>query len=73
MKDKIEYEILEDGTISIKTTAVSPTNHVSADQLLSEIHKLAGGERTSKKRMDILPGMKLHDALHAHNHDHHTH
>jgi hypothetical protein len=69
MKDAMEFTIEEDGTISIKTDKVSATNHVSADQLLALIRKLAGGEVSTKRRVDI----PLIEALHAHTHDGHTH
>jgi len=52
MADEIQIEILEDGTISVKTDAISQTNHYSADQFLAEIEELAGGERTTTKRKE---------------------
>jgi hypothetical protein len=48
--DTIDIEILEDGTISIKTSEISGTNHISADLLLDEIEELAGGKATRKRR-----------------------
>jgi hypothetical protein len=48
--DTIDIEILEDGTISIKTSEISGTNHISADLLLDEIEELAGGQSTRKRR-----------------------
>jgi len=50
MVDTIKIEILEDGTISIDTDAISGQNHVSADSFLAEITKLAGGERVTEKK-----------------------
>jgi hypothetical protein len=50
MADSIDIEILEDGTISIQTSEISDTNHVSADLLLDEIEELAGGQTTRKRR-----------------------
>ena len=69
MKDAMEFVIEEDGTISIKTDKVSATNHVSADQLLTLIRKLAGGESSQKRRVDI----SLTSAMEAHEHDGHVH
>lgn len=48
--DNIDIEILEDGTISIKTSEISEANHISADLLLDEIEELAGGQSTKKRR-----------------------
>jgi hypothetical protein len=48
--DTIDIEILEDGTISIKTSELSETNHINADLLLDEIENLGGGEATRKRR-----------------------
>ena len=59
--DSIEYEILEDGTISIKTSAISEKNHASADELIEEIEQEMG----STRRTEHLE--------HAHKHKHHVH
>ena len=48
MADKMKIEILEDGTISVKTDAVSGKNHHSADEFLNMIETL-GGKRTTEK------------------------
>ena len=48
MPDDIAIEILADGTVSIKTSELSETNHISADQLLDEIEELVGGVKTEK-------------------------
>ena len=48
--DTIDIEVLEDGTISIKTSEISEANHISADALLDEIEELAGGKATKKRR-----------------------
>ena len=50
MADQMELEILEDGTISVKTNKISPVNHVSADQFIAELEELTGGTRTTQKR-----------------------
>ncbi len=47
--DIINVEILEDGTISVKTTDVSDTNHIAADQLLDELESSMGGKRKQEK------------------------
>lgn len=50
--DLIDLEILEDGTVSMKTGAVSDVNHLSADQLLAELDDLLGGTTTRTGRPD---------------------
>jgi len=49
MADQIEFEILDDGTISIKTDSISGVNHLSADQFLEEIETLLGTKRKTTK------------------------
>ncbi len=71
--DKIQYEILEDGTISIVTDEVSGVNHRSADELLKELFETVGGEVTSRKRTKLEVSKSLQGALAAHTHDGHTH
>jgi hypothetical protein len=50
MADKLLFEILEDGTVSVKTESFSEANHASADALLEEIEKELGGTRTTEAR-----------------------
>ena len=48
-EDSIAITILDDGTIRVETDQISPANHLSADQFLKEIERLAGGEITKTK------------------------
>jgi len=50
MPDQMNIEILEDGTISFITDAISQKNHASADEFLGEVQKLTGGNRETQKR-----------------------
>jgi len=50
--DTISLEILEDGTITLKTSDISDGNHMSADQLLMDMTKLMGGKLTIVKNED---------------------
>ena len=47
--DIINWEILEDGTISLKTPGISKENHVSADELLDQLAENMGGAVTIEK------------------------
>ena len=62
MPDTMNIEILEDGTVSVTTDKISATNHVSADEFLAEVEKLAGGKRVTVKRKNKF--------AHTHTHSH---
>jgi len=64
--DEWEIEILEDGRIKITTGATSPAIHTTAEKLLGEINKLAGGEVTRERR----PGARHEHGHHGHHHRH---
>jgi hypothetical protein len=72
-QDQIQYEILEDGTISVTTDQISGTNHMSADKLLEKMFELAGGQITRRKRSRLEVGHSLTSALEVHCHDGHFH
>lgn len=58
--DIINLEILEDGTITVKTKAISAGNHMSAENLLEQMEELLGGQIT--KQQDP------HKHAHVHTH-----
>lgn len=62
IEDKIEIEILDDGTIRLETDTISPANHLSADQFLKEIERLTGGTTTKTKNR--------HRHVHHYEHSH---
>ena len=47
---KIAAEILADGTIKLTTSAVGSAVHSSADNLLAEVNKMAGGQVNKIRR-----------------------
>lgn len=49
MKTEIEFQILEDGTISVITGKIADTVHLQADQLLDELNEMIGGEVKRKE------------------------
>ena len=59
--DIISLQILKDGTITVKTNAISDGNHISADSLLEQIETLLGGQVTRIKNPE------------KHKHQHLTH
>jgi hypothetical protein len=66
-KDKIAFEVLEDGTISITTDKISVQRHVSADQLLKGVKELAGGKWETQKRKQKYAFEHSHGKL-THSH-----
>lgn len=72
-QDQIQWEILEDGTISITTEQISGPNHHSADELLTQLGELLGGTVVTKKRSKFHVHADLRGAVHAHIADGHTH
>ena len=42
--DKMDIEVLEDGTIKVSTDRISMANHGGAEMLIKELVKAAGGE-----------------------------
>lgn len=70
--NELKITVLKDGRIKIETDAVSPALHTTADALLANIFKLAGGPVERKHK----PGGSGHSHSHGeHTHDHgdHTH
>jgi len=64
-KDRMEIEVLIDGTIKISTDRISLPAHVNADAFLREIARLAGG---TVRREAKHP--HAHHDQHHHNHKH---
>lgn len=50
--DKVQIEILEDGTIKMTTDPISAPNHQNAEQFLKTVSRLAGGETSREQRKD---------------------
>ena len=68
MSTVIEFEILEDGKVSVTTDKISDTHHLDADQLLEELESILGGVKTTKenpilkqfwKNRQVLRGGKI--------------
>lgn len=66
--DTMELTILEDGTITVKTSAISDANHVNADALVKELEQMMGGEMTFAPNKEALAKA----GAHAHTHGHAT-
>ncbi len=50
MADKITFEILEDGKVSISTDKISDKHHANADDLLKELQEMLGGQVKIEKK-----------------------
>jgi len=68
MNDKIKWEILEDGTVSIETDQISGQNHLSADELLESLADMLGGPVKIKERKGHIHKHRhaQHEQLHRH-------
>lgn len=49
MKDQLNIEILEDGTVSITTGEFSDSKHIAADDLVEELKDFIGGDIVVKE------------------------
>ena len=68
--DTISLQILDDGQLEIKTSAVSDGNHISADALMALFDELMGGKVDIKKNPDAKAHVHLHTHAHAGGHHH---
>ena len=64
--DVINLQILEDGTVTIKTSEISDGNHVAAENLLEEMEKMLGGSVVRKENPDKHKHAHVHNYAHAH-------
>jgi hypothetical protein len=62
--DILSLQILEDGTITVKTSEISDGNHMSADALMVCLDSLMGGH------VDIKDNTEELAKAHAHQHKH---
>ena len=56
----MEFTILEDGTITVKTSEISDANHMSADQLMLDVTTMMGGKLTVVKNPEAKNFRELH-------------
>ena len=68
MNDTIQWEILDDGTISVTTDQISGQNHLSADELLESLADMLGGTVKIEERKGHVH--KHRGAVHQHHHTH---
>jgi hypothetical protein len=70
--DKLNVEILEDGTVKVDSGPVSPMNHMSAESFLRDLQKAAGAKQERKHKQGFI-GAALHALAHASGVAHHHH
>lgn len=73
MSDKIEIEILEDGTIKTSTDKVSMANHSSAEGFLKFVGRLCGGLVQRVRKGGKHHGHAHGEHEHEHGDEHHHH
>jgi hypothetical protein len=68
--DKLEVEILDDGTLKITSGRVSMANHMNAEAFLREMGRMCGGRVERKQRKGVMAQAHSHDhgtTFHSHN------
>jgi hypothetical protein len=68
VKDKISFEILEDGVVTVSCEGISGENHLEAEQLIAATFEELGGERKLLYRKPH----SHHGHGHTHTHSHAT-
>jgi len=68
MSDTIQWEVLEDGTVTITTDAISGQNHLSADELLESLADMLGGEVDISERRGHVHKHRHGRTAHEHKH-----
>jgi hypothetical protein len=64
--DSISLQILEDGTVTVKTSDISDSNHISADELLSQVEMLLGGKVVVTNNPEKRQHVHLANKVRAH-------
>lgn len=70
MADKLDVEILADGSVKVTSGVVSMVNHSNAEAFLRELARGCGGETTRVRRPDALVG---HGHVHGQGEGQHVH
>lgn len=70
--DRMEIEILEDGTIKATTDKISAQNHSTAEAFMRNLATAGGGAKQERKHRSGLLGAAVHAVQHllSHGHDH---
>lgn len=68
MADRMDIEILPDGTIKSTTDEVSPENHQNAEAFLKDISTKTGGTMHREQRGDVARTHHHHDTGITHSH-----
>ena len=66
MSDRIKITVLEDGTIKVETDEISQAAHMSADEFLKRIQKLAGGDTQTEEKKGIKHTHEHGTLVHSH-------
>jgi len=66
-EDKMEIEILADGTIKLTSDPISAPNHANAAEFFRTVARMSGGEVKTEKRKDKVHHSHDHEHEHEHN------
>ena len=64
--DVLKITILEDGTVTVKTSEISDGNHIAAENLLEELESMLGGVVTKKGNPERQRHAHTHNRAFAH-------
>ena len=67
--DKLDIEVLADGTIKVDSGPVSPQNHMNAEAFMRNMAQACGGKQERKHKQGFT-GALLHSLQHAIGHGH---
>lgn len=69
-RDIMKIQILADGTIKTVTDPISADNHDAAENFLTTVARLGGGETTREARTDVKREHHHHHHDEGHTHSH---
>jgi hypothetical protein len=64
--DILNLSILEDGTVTVKTSEISDGNHLSADKLLENLETMLGGQVIKRENPERRSHVHIGTKAHAH-------
>ena len=68
--DKMDIEILDDGTVKVLTGSIGPANHMQAESFMRALASACGGQQARRHVKGILGEIK-HKLDHALGNHHH--
>ena len=54
VKTQIQFEISEDGELSLKVAGIAATDHAAMDKMLNDLATAIGGDRQNKEPVNLV-------------------